>query len=550
MNGGSSSSVQDTTPLVNTSNPSHRPGQIASFARNAVGVPTIVRTPPYALQYIPVAVPNAHAYIPPGVTQQRTESELSDKMEALLTRCFNNLNETLGRKIDTLAQRIETIEALHEASRVAREHDVDRDRVRKIDIDSRLGLVEALLKNVANAASPPSPSQSTIVASSESPAGGLSYTPPSLDIPPVVTEDQTPTPSQSAPQGLITFLQSKPWDETAERSVLPKIYDHIKTYYSPDPSQSASQISTPDNRNSLKRKRSDLTQTEPEPPMSPLTPLPPTPDRPANPRVIQLNPERPTTPTAARRSHRDRQAASTAAAVVPTPTPSPKKPRTTAPSVSHPRIGEVATRKPKASKPRKHTNPAGATSADLLEVVKIRQDLIAKIEKQTPNLVWPKALQEEETKLLINCDVCQFWYHFGCVGLDGRLDRNGEDFVCPPCSKNIYMDTRIRVKNTHKIVKCMMPSCTNITTEEEFFIEKVIAMKVVSSQGEIAKHPWLVKWQSYGLEEATWEPSSNIHDDYINAFQDEVKLSGVQVDGFNVIFLPEARRLFKNSPNG
>ncbi|KZS96304.1 kinase-like protein [Sistotremastrum niveocremeum HHB9708] len=173
-----------------------------------------------------------------------------------------------------------------------------------------------------------------------------------------------------------------------------------------------------------------------------------------------------------------------------------------------------------------------------------RQSLIAKIEKQLPHLVWPTPHDTEST-LWIQCDTCHFWYHFGCVGLAGGLDRNEEDFICPPCSQNILLGNRIRVKNTLSVVECMVPHCP-YSTEEEYYIEKILAMKYSNTDEAGVDQPWLIKWQGYSIEETTWEPESNVPHDVIRIFQDvPAKLSCRADDGRPVTCLPEAIKLFK-----
>ena len=63
--------------------------------------------------------------------------------------------------------------------------------------------------------------------------------------------------------------------------------------------------------------------------------------------------------------------------------------------------------------------------------------------------------------------------------------------------------------------------------DRKYFAEKVVAEKL----GETGKTLYLVKWEGYPLEEATWEPRRNLTSVLMSAWRDEfAKRSQLKTD--------------------
>ncbi|KAG9313609.1 hypothetical protein JVU11DRAFT_5939 [Chiua virens] len=107
----------------------------------------------------------------------------------------------------------------------------------------------------------------------------------------------------------------------------------------------------------------------------------------------------------------------------------------------------------------------------------------------------------------IQCDNCDEWYHYGCVGIvagDPRLGL-GAYFGCPECyTPSARWKTARRRKNVCKRPDCPEPHITGDT--EVYYVEKLVGRKKVDED----TYMWLAKWDGYPMSEATWIPKENV----------------------------------------
>ncbi|KAF8609176.1 hypothetical protein BDV93DRAFT_550717 [Ceratobasidium sp. AG-I] len=143
---------------------------------------------------------------------------------------------------------------------------------------------------------------------------------------------------------------------------------------------------------------------------------------------------------------------------------------------------------------------------------------------------------------VVQCDSCDIWYHLGCVSLlpnDSILDE--DVWMCPPCEFESLSDPaykhRSRVSQRHKC----RPDCTvEGGSEETFTIESIIGRypHLADSTGRIMQY--LVKWEDWGTQYATWTPQGEIgtkSHELITAFENAARNEGLDLSERQALIL-------------
>ncbi|TFK49095.1 hypothetical protein OE88DRAFT_465674 [Heliocybe sulcata] len=163
------------------------------------------------------------------------------------------------------------------------------------------------------------------------------------------------------------------------------------------------------------------------------------------------------------------------------------------------------------------------------------------------NQGWPPILSHDRDfhRKLIQCDNCDTYYHYGCVGIvkgDKRLER-GEIFLCPPCA-SAPVEQRLwrrgSTKDAEQSGNCARHGCGQTdTNDDEYFVERIIGRR---PRLEGAGFMWLIKWDGYPVKEATWSTDEDIGeaDNLIADFENAVQRQKLHVRPQQVILLKEA----------
>ncbi|KAI9063780.1 hypothetical protein FKP32DRAFT_1676207 [Trametes sanguinea] len=136
---------------------------------------------------------------------------------------------------------------------------------------------------------------------------------------------------------------------------------------------------------------------------------------------------------------------------------------------------------------------------------------------------WPDKIEGDEAyhREFIQCDNCEAWYHFGCVGLqmgDPRLEPDAE-FFCPPCeSSDAAREQRQNLR--FKEAACVRPDCERAGLAEEtneYFVERIIGRRPYDADlAAGVKRPerflWLVKWDGWTADYASWTEREHLGD--------------------------------------
>ncbi|KAJ3814375.1 hypothetical protein F5876DRAFT_72973 [Lentinula aff. lateritia] len=164
-------------------------------------------------------------------------------------------------------------------------------------------------------------------------------------------------------------------------------------------------------------------------------------------------------------------------------------------------------------------------------------------------VVWPNRLLNEAGSCgtVIQCDICQRWYHCGCVGFaaeDPTLD-NLDVFKCPLCisgSANFYIDQVMNPSAVNEQEKCSRPDCTEKAEENIFFVERIIGRRIKAEGSFGRKRLWLVKWLNYPVYRATWEEDDSIggNQRLIENFVEDLRAEGIEDDLTSILLLQEA----------
>ncbi|KAI0349707.1 hypothetical protein OH77DRAFT_1525484 [Trametes cingulata] len=152
----------------------------------------------------------------------------------------------------------------------------------------------------------------------------------------------------------------------------------------------------------------------------------------------------------------------------------------------------------------------------------------------------------------VQCDNCEGWYHFGCVGLamdDPRLDPDA-DFICPPCETSEAIREQ-RQGLRFQAAACARPDCERAGLAEdtnEYFVERIIGRRPYDSDRAAGiKRPnrflWLVKWDGWKADFASWTEREHLGDcaRLIEDFEQAAEIEGRNLDKLDeIIVLNEA----------
>ncbi|KAF9477947.1 hypothetical protein BDN70DRAFT_880559 [Pholiota conissans] len=141
-------------------------------------------------------------------------------------------------------------------------------------------------------------------------------------------------------------------------------------------------------------------------------------------------------------------------------------------------------------------------------------------QQKSRTVVWP-TIQKPNFDQFIKCDLCECWYHLGCVGVgpnDPSLD-DAELYTCPPCVAGVAApDSESPHKDRQnsdelETTSCSRPKCQcpkkskkkTQPEEQTYVIESFIGRhrRVIGGKGTLTYY--LVKWNGYPISECTWE---------------------------------------------
>ncbi|KAI0688415.1 hypothetical protein BC835DRAFT_312537 [Cytidiella melzeri] len=150
---------------------------------------------------------------------------------------------------------------------------------------------------------------------------------------------------------------------------------------------------------------------------------------------------------------------------------------------------------------------------------------------------WPKVIDDDKTcSNLIQCDKCECWYHWGCVGIaeqDPHAKEEDIPFTCPACEASIQKHGIARNVRGIDMDRCARPKCSLKLAFEECYLEYLIGRKLDITQVKPLQFVWLVKWANYPATEATWEPDDAFphgRERYIAEFEEAAIREGLRID--------------------
>ncbi|KAG0704895.1 hypothetical protein DFH29DRAFT_981218 [Suillus ampliporus] len=150
---------------------------------------------------------------------------------------------------------------------------------------------------------------------------------------------------------------------------------------------------------------------------------------------------------------------------------------------------------------------------------------------------WPARSEQEGSFQwqFVQCDNCDLWYHFGCVGFaegDPRLEDPESVFICPSCCVSSAKRQTPRKRDG----TCARPDCSH--DADEFIIERLVGRKTVGEAGYL----FLVKWEGYTIAQANWIPEGSIvgASKMFDRFVADATAEGIDLDAKSVVLLEEA----------
>ncbi|TDL22858.1 hypothetical protein BD410DRAFT_788221 [Rickenella mellea] len=145
---------------------------------------------------------------------------------------------------------------------------------------------------------------------------------------------------------------------------------------------------------------------------------------------------------------------------------------------------------------------------------------------------------------LIQCDKCNLWYHYRCVGIlvdDQRLDPD-ESFYCPTCESPTNDD--VTASTDYGEEQCCRPDCDSRGEGpvDIFFVEKIVGRMSYIVHNTSAYY-WLVKWDGYPLKkDGQWMRTVDMGDaaPLIKKFNDDALAEGLRLATTGIVLLKEA----------
>lgn len=120
----------------------------------------------------------------------------------------------------------------------------------------------------------------------------------------------------------------------------------------------------------------------------------------------------------------------------------------------------------------------------------------------------PKMMTGEGRQKFAECVRCFRWYHYGCVGIL-PADTNIDDFKCPPCQGG-GANPLVATKDA---ILCSRPGCREETRGSGMYFVACILGRINKVHGGAGrKYKWLLKWDGYPVEDATWEDEESMVD--------------------------------------
>lgn len=159
-------------------------------------------------------------------------------------------------------------------------------------------------------------------------------------------------------------------------------------------------------------------------------------------------------------------------------------------------------------------------------------------------VIWPNKTPRDEADRVFNdfvqCDICQRWFHCGCLGIKegDPLLTDDMEFWCPICLAGTSGSGDFNPD------ACAHPTCSLTKDDvQRFVIERVVGRR----PGQNTQWLYLVRWEGYTIAECTWEPldASSTSEALIRAFLKKARREGLTLStaksGSKPILLQEAR---------
>lgn len=162
------------------------------------------------------------------------------------------------------------------------------------------------------------------------------------------------------------------------------------------------------------------------------------------------------------------------------------------------------------------------------------------VQEEAQMCQWPEKSEQDGSfqRQFVQCDNCDLWYHFGCVGFsegDPRLEPDSV-FICPRCCvSSAKRQTQRRRGGT-----CARPDCSFAQLDtEEFVIERLVGRKTIGEAGYL----FLVKWEGYPIAQASWVPEGSISgvSKVFDRFLADATAESIDLNPRGAVLLEEAR---------
>ncbi|KAJ7319106.1 hypothetical protein DFH08DRAFT_891548 [Mycena albidolilacea] len=210
---------------------------------------------------------------------------------------------------------------------------------------------------------------------------------------------------------------------------------------------------------------------------------------------------------------------------------------------------EAATTQEQGPPPKRRKSKAGLGPSAKQEKARKK---IKKVKAEGDPVMWPEMTLEEDVVSefvgkFIGCDRCERWYHFTCLGIGPGDSRLEGEFLCPLCVAGHALPPEGSKDDDGSEAQCSRPGCP---IQDKFFVPAGIFgryTKLSSTHGRVSL--WLVFWEGYKWEDATWEPTRP-SDEAVEEFERRAAEEGINLDDDSVscIMLSEAREGGVNDP--